>query len=593
MHIKIVNMLRVTEAELDLHAGRITCVSGANATGKTSLATLAAGILCRNGNPLSAGKGAGKVYLTDDTDSGGVELTDGGQPLARWVGSSGEVAEFVPEHPLAPSSPGAVGLIDFCASMSGPARTALWEAYFLPPIAKLRDMIERQLKPHLNAKRLADIMKLVDGGDMSAVAKSYEGRARDEKSFWQRLTGENWGIAKAADWIPAGWTADLDGETVETAEKGLAAAREGLQAHHVEHAVSVSEVARAREAADGVPASRRALEDAQAAYSAAADTLTAEKGALARLEGERTELRTDFVNHKGAEPREQNHWECPHCKGAVVAASGGGGLRAYDPTAVAAEHSAWALVTEEKEKAIEANFATIAAETQRLAPFREIAATTHRAVGVAEGELAAIRRQAAGADDEPTGDMAEAVEAAEAAVERARACRDLVALRADTQQHHQDIVEYQMIARILGPKGVRATAMQEAMNSLDGVLETIAKITAWPRVALDRSFAVSIGKRTVMKVCAESERLRAQWSLQIAIARCKRETVVILDAADHLDADNLEGLKRLLDALCGRPQPPAFMVCGTNFDMGEFNPAGPNHMLRDGKLGPSLGGFTE
>ena len=213
-----------------------------------------------------------------------------------------------------------------------------------------------------------------------------------------------------------------------------------------------------------------------------------------------------------------------------------------------------------------------------------------RAVGTAEGELAAVQREAAGADDEPSGDeMAEAVSEAEAAVERVRQRLELVRLRHDTQQHHRNIVEYQTIARILGPKGVRATAMQESMVSLDGVLETIAKVTGWPRVALDRTYAVSIGKRTLLKVAGESARLRTQWSLQIAIARCKREPIVILDEADTLDHGNMVGLKTLLDALCGRPQPPSFLVCGTNFDMDEFNSPGPNHQLRDGRLGPARG----
>ena len=333
MHIKIANMLRVTEAEFDLHPGRITCVSGPNEAGKSSIAALAAGILCRDGNPLKAGKGAGKVYLTDDTDAGGVELTDQGQPLARWVGSSGEVAEFVPEHPVQASSPGAVGLIDFCASMTGPSRTALWEGYFLPPVEKLRDMIQRQLEPHLGKKLLGEIMELVDDGDMSAVVRSYEGRARDAKSDWQSLTGENWGIAKAADWIPAGWTADLDGESPETMAKAFAGAREGLQAHHVEHAVSVADIARAKDAAERVPAARQAVQDTQGAYSKAHDTLETEKGALAVLQGALRALQNECGEVFRVEPREQNHLTCPHCQGSVIAA--GGALKPYDPAAVA------------------------------------------------------------------------------------------------------------------------------------------------------------------------------------------------------------------------------------------------------------------
>ena len=170
-------------------------------------------------------------------------------------------------------------------------------------------------------------------------------------------------------------------------------------------------------------------------------------------------------------------------------------------------------------------------------------------------------------------------------LERVTEHRRLVGRRFEAREQHENIVAYQTIAQLLGPRGVRAQAVEEAMQQFDGVLGTISRVTGWPRVRLDRHYSVSIGERKILRLCAESERLRAQWCLQIALVRVRREPVAILDAADHLDTSNLTGLGQLLDALCARKNPPAFLVCGTELDHEVINRSGPNYQLVDGVLG--------
>ena len=180
--------------------------------------------------------------------------------------------------------------------------------------------------------------------------------------------------------------------------------------------------------------------------------------------------------------------------------------------------------------------------------------------------------------------MAEAVADAEREVEIKRKDHELVVGRFQARQSHVNTVEYLLIAKILGPKGVRATTMQTALQRLDKVLARIADITGWPRVALDKTYAVTIGGRTFLRVCAESEQLVAQYSLQISIARCMREPFVIFDRVDDLDSEHRAGLMKLLAALCSRPEPPAFLICGTEIDFAAFNPDGPNYLMQDGSL---------
>ena len=121
------------------------------------------------------------------------------------------------------------------------------------------------------------------------------------------------------------------------------------------------------------------------------------------------------------------------------------------------------------------------------------------------------------------------------------------------------------------------------MESFRGVLRAVARVTGWPAVGLDQHYTVSIGERPMLRLCSESERLRAQWSLQIALARVCKDPVVILDAADHLDQSNMAALRRLLATLCDRAEPLAFLVCGTEIDLDAWNPDGLNYTLEDGR----------
>ena len=93
------------------------------------------------------------------------------------------------------------------------------------------------------------------------------------------------------------------------------------------------------------------------------------------------------------------------------------------------------------------------------------------------------------------------------------------------------------------------------MERFDGVLKIISDLTGWPRVKLDRTYSISIGGRSFIKLCAESDRRRAQLTLQLAISRFTRSPVVILDEVNNLDEKNQMHLADLMATVCGRNQP--------------------------------------
>ena len=690
MDIKISNMLRIREAQLSLEPGRITCVTGRNASGKTSIATIAGALLAGDPNPAGASKAQGKVYVRDGTDAGLAELFLDGSDVAevRWLAQSGELAV---REENSPSSAGAVGLVDFTGQLSPAARTALWEEYFLPPLEYLDAKFREALAGHVDPKLIEDLMTHLHAeGDFTGIVRAYQTRMRDEKRQWTRYTGEEWGSRKAADWVPQGWLAELDTRTNEDMVAEFHQAEQVLRAAQIAHAVDASVIERAEQARRELPSAQAELEqaaDAQEQCWQALDELKREadqlksgqrvalrlyedtRGKLTRAQREREALREptrdessraiDYFEKEILETRksisfetdhppvkvpvEEAPHECPACY-ADLQISREGHVELWDAERAKTyaldrekvEKAAWEAELEglrEKLKALEFERDDIEASAhdqfeKSMAKYRatvveldEKIKALHEEAGArkdtweatnpaddphkddiekARHTFAVARERAKNADlevavlvaaiaeadgkVEKTEEMMNAQVEAETNVERVRTQRKMVSLRLDAQAAHKNIIAYQTIAQILGPRGIRAQCVEEAMGKFHGVLTTIAAVTGWPEVKLDRHYSVSIGERSLLRLCAESERLRAQWSLQIAIARVLREPVVILDAADHLDYGNLAALRALLTTLAGRPKPPAFLVCATEMETHNWNPDGLNYALDDGTL---------
>lgn len=735
MKIRISNMLRLEDAELDLVPGRITVVTGRNEAGKTSIATIAGSLLAHEANPAGVSKAHGAVYLRRGADAGEAQLVVDDQIVVRWLGPTGELAQLVARRA---STPAAVGLVDFCGPMSQPERVKLWEGYFLPKTAQLEAAVREALKPYAKPSIIDNIIAhLRLEGNFKAMEDAYRTRSRDAKVEWTRVTGETWGSRKGADWLPAGWVAELDGVTVEDAQRRLDDAQAGLQSAQIAHAVDASIIARAEEAAVKIPdaqrrvdgaqnamnAARRAIEqmrvdakpaadrrrEAEQARGLAQDRLDAAKADLARhmrsqptpfanidehplvklaIESReevkaREPRREDFV--RGLSRIEQELFDleasppnkervpepifCPHCNGELESTDYGRAVRAYDVEAarqeaeqrhgtaigewdakrqrldvrlndakaeceaqydaamrkwdedlVRAEEKVAELrqqadesqkrqmhefvegkkVREEsvavrESEAVTAADAVLSAanatvkDAEAMEPLQAEARRCAKVLQDAKVELETLQRLAAEADGKVarTEEMVDAQDEAERAVASAREHQDLVKKRFEAKQHHENVVAYTTIATLLGPRGIRAQAVEERMSAFDGVLERIHQVTTWPRVALDKQYNISIGDDKILKLAAESARLRAQWCLQIAISRVRREPVVILDAADHLDAENLAAMQDLLHVLRDRPQAPAFLVCGTNLDTASLNAGGLNYRLDGGRLQPA------
>ena len=567
MKILIENMLRVKSGEIHLQPGGITTLVGDHAAGKTSLGSLVGSLSARNENPYHLAKSQKKAYLHDGADAGRIELrADDDEPICRWDAVSGELDIFVNEEERdeIPSTPAAVGLINFCDDLTPKMRTALWEGYFLPPLEILKEKLEARLKEHLDKKTLKDVIDVIDDGEMKNVIRAYEIRRKNSKSMWTQVTGEHWGVAKAADWIPDGWSAGMDGMDETDAQTALDECKNDLRTLQVMQSVTASDIAKAIEAQaelsvvneQGLALTEKAEEVEKKLVENHAPMVKAKKALNNTVSA--------IMKHGQDKPLEPvETFKCEACGASLMPTPDENGVfNHFNEEENTKLVNAWA----KKQKTLTARKSRQQKAFDKLQQEREQLEEEKRSLNgqitQLRGRGMALLEMAEKADAEVQEVDQEEIERAEIAVAEAVKSLELVKKRFDARKQYLDVLAYDAIIKELGPKGVRSTMVKEAMESFTAVINRAVAITGWPKIELDSSYAISIGGRTILRVCAQSERIRTQYILQIAVALSQGEPLVILDNLNELRHDYQAQLVEMVQMICNRPDSPAFLLCG-------------------------------
>ena len=563
MKVEISNWLGVAEQQLDLVPGTVTAILGKNATGKTSIATAVATVLTRNVNPYKVPATRLKVYIRDGAERGSVVLTeDNGDPLVAWDLLAGDltVAAAAPT----PLSPASVGLVDFM-SLTGKSAVELWEGLFLPPAASLIGQVKQELEGRVPPEDLAGVLKTLAQRGWESLDTVYQDRARRAKQSWQKVTGLDYGVKVAADWLPDGWAAYLDGRTEEDCVNRLSEAQDALTGMHVAHALTSVDIQRAKNAREEIPHHERRVAACNARVeewgAKGKDLYERTNDAILKSEADRKAIDKERTKR----PRKESTLYCPACKQEL----------SYSGTHLATYHG---LTADEVASKTDAWEKKIAEMEKRHEPLQKEAADLRLEYGAilsehsqAKEELSAAKALhghavglATDAEAEPQDEgRASAINEANLTIEHIRRERDLIVRRATAWREHESATTYSLIAKLLGPKGVRAKAMETAMGSLDEFLAVVASQTLWPRVKVGKSYELTIGERASLKLCSESEKWRAQAALQIAVARMRRDPVIVLDRADVLDDHGKWMLSIICKKVSGRDNPPAILLCST------------------------------
>lgn len=496
MHLTIKNLRGIKSATIDLSG--IALVAGLNGSGKSSIAVAAAACLMGTASPLPGmlAKDA-RLLLRDDSQRGSASLLD---TTVNWPGGT-----VTPDGKR------------YSAIVAGMQSLAT-----MPAKERLPWIIaELKAEPTIDDLRatLAEILpaKGIDAVCQSVTESGWDGalaRAKDNgtkaKGAWEHVTGERYGSQKATTWQPAGITS-TDGQALERdvaeftrqyhdAIKSSAITRaemEQLQALCTLERIAAEESATLRAEAP--------LPAAEAAEKAAAQTL------------ERTP-------RPGAP---QITAACPDCGSSLVVVSATE-LRhaAAAPVADAGAYSA----------ACDAHLAALKA----LRGVREAIAESRRRLNACYDAQDRMKNHSE-ADPELSERLRGQMENAQQALVL---CNRMI----DASRQHQAVLRAEQIAAVLSPDGLRRDAMVSAIERMNAELAELSARAGFPAVAVSDDGSVSAMGRPYA-LLSEGEKFRARVVLQLWQARREDAPLVVVDAADLLDAPGRNGLFR---ALSGR-----------------------------------------
>ena len=568
MHVTVKNFLGVKNVEVPLGHHPVL-VTGPNAAGKSSIATAVGAILARNFDPLSIGAKK-RAYVHDEAEDGESHVLlvgEGGTEYRRWLMSEKGIRvmpggpENVTKHVL--------GLTDFIG-MPSSHRIQSWEECFLPAPKELVELVGTALREQIASTAVVDeVLSMLRTRKWDECEAVFKHKGREAKAEWSRITGEAYGPKKADRWAPKeGWRSDLDTMTPVEASTQVEEAAEALRLVQTQGAVREADAERARSAAAEVPSAEKDV----ARLTAIRDEARSVRDSAAR---EHQELVTDgrryrdeVDRHRRAQPIREDTTPCPACGEALVVGPGTALTRAQDEGAFNAHHGAWQVGLDRMEAELaRKRQVSVRVREEKLVPAESALRTAAGNLEEAVSRLGAAKRIAALVEGRrvATDDDQRKEAQAEQAVDDRKREADLVRRKVAANNAHLNAVNYSTIAYALGPRGIRSRAMRERLEALVAALRDFESVSSWPPVELDATYMVSVGGRPGV-LASQSEKWRAQFLIQCAIARVLGEPFVIADGADVLDATGRQEFNALVEHLAGTGIFTLAFATGSLFD---------------------------
>lgn len=394
--------------------------------------------------------------------------------------------------------------------------------------------------------------------------------ATEEKGAWRQVTGEQWGERKAAEWLPtvppapAGSTPVQVAADIASTEAEIEGFQREIGASSARAAAVIEQERKAgalRETA-GLLERRRAHRD---------DTAKQHHELLAQL----TEAREQASG--GNAPTKYN---CPECAAAVMFTPEG--LKPYEcPEKVADPDAAVKIqnlreplnmmlrALENAERDLKASQDAAAAlaelEAQPEADLPADTAVLNERLAEAKDRLRTLRQH-----DKMHADH-------EAAKATAAQKRD------DAAELHARILGWLALSEALGPSGIRAELMTEALIEFNGRLELTSRLAHWAQVSVTQDMQILIGGRPYA-LCSESSKWRADALIAEAAAFWSSK-LLVLDRVDVLDSSNRVSLILLLKYLSDHGQLGSVILLGTFKEPPRNLPACVTvHWMRDGRV---------
>lgn len=514
------NFLGIRAADI-IPATPVTLICGPNGAGKSSIQEAVRMALTEETVRVGLKKEYGKL-LRDGTESGSIVVSVG--PQANSIAlPSGKITKNVPADERVKY------LLDAqrFASLDVKARRT-----FLFDLMGLKigtDQVrERLVARGCDAKKIEAVLPLVRAG-FDAAAKEAQEKAKAAKSAWCTVTGDNYGSVKAVGWVapvPAGAEdpaelASLIAESEDTikvlsTEAGELQRQLGeIDAAARQRAQRTSQIAELRAKAELLPK----------AQDTAARALAERDAFLPKV----TALRDAAGGKVAGMP-----CTCPDCGAMLLFLAGQ--LAKYesakvDPEAAGRlpeyERSLTVLENALRSRIAERDAADTAAKQLRLLQDQADGEATESADDV-ERQAIASRLEAIQGSITQFGKDLDAARASQ------RAAAQAGELTKRAGQHHADVAAWDALADAIGPSGIPADLLSEALDPINERLAAAANESEWMRIGIEADMTITAAGGRPYALLSESERWRADAMIAEAISRLTGLRLLVLDRADVL-----------------------------------------------------------
>lgn len=539
-HLTISNFLGARDVSLPL--APVTIIAGRNGSGKSSI---------RDAIALALTADLGRVSLKKDAPaliSDGAKVatctvaTSDGEAYSVSIAATGKIADSQKGAEVDARLPYVLDGQRFAKLTDTERRSFL---FGLMGVSSEPAAIISKLKARgLDAARV-DAMEQHLRAGLSTAADRAAAHARDARAEWKGIAGSAYGETKAETWkaeAPAYAPAEMDPalQALADAEVALSKAQHtfgGINAMFNTHAESMAKLPGLQQQAslvgritEKMTRDAAGLKDAQAAFDAASAAATGAPrvglvhdlaigldAMLKALSGSDEEGLFEHAPQVEAARQALARYSAEH--GPVDA------IGHADPAA--------AGKLETSRKALDLMKSAAANNARDLRACQDAAAEVARLQALDKPDGEAHR---AASDD--VARCTAAVTAARTSVDKLRTAQQAAAAAAGTTAKaaaaHAAAKAWDAIAKALGPDGIPAELLAQALEPMNQRLAQSAVDTGWPAVRIGPDMTISVGGRAYA-LRSESEKWRADAMVAEAIAQFSGLHLLILDRMDVLD----------------------------------------------------------
>lgn len=338
-----------------------------------------------------------------------------------------------------------------------------------------------------------------------------------KKGAWKQITREQWGSKKAQTWTPTGWEDDLAGEKFTDLQAEMNAAKMDVEVAIRDQAVGEDKVIQLRKTAGGAEETNKAEADLKKKDARLAALLT-------QRDGLDKPIMVDTSNQTA----------CPQCKTTLlVSPSLGSGFDLTKPEEID---------TARNKKLLDA-YGGIDGSVKAAKIMRD---TAHRTLNTLHENNRVATAAQTSLDNMKSGNVtADQLAEARKVLLRAESLLAAFTSHDEAKKTNDAISARDVVLQFLEPGGMRHKKMVDSMEPFNSDLALLSDSAGWGLIQIDPSMNLTMGGRKYFSL-SDSEKFRAQATLQVAIARVDQSDMVILDGAEILDQSGKNGLLKML-----------------------------------------------